>query len=641
MKKGLVNRVLGSVKSKTSSIGNYVKAAALTIGLGASLNSSAQFYGDQVLKPDEAPFYKSQGKEHLDFYGSGDADGNDTLDFRDYSAMSNNTKNDRTDVNGDGVTNSSDAALFKKYLDHDIKYLPGHWKYLQTRAERESWVEKMLKIDKTNERKWTEQHDCDGFSEHLYINFAGVEKISSAGISFSVIDTADNARFNIPMYRVTDYTSSGVPHRISGVLVGDSFANFNDWYFIEPQNDSKVSPGDVSMNKDKTVRIDRMGLFRNRITEDTTHGYMPLVTFELDNGKPSLKFANPDAKTKRELVPINFNNIIIPNDTLINYTLNQNDFKMDSLKNLYKDDKVTIIDSSGQIMNKGFEQVNFDLNRSYSINRGLILDTLLKQTINVRDLEAPKFNQVQNLVEPYNELTKIDSNYLNATDNSNLPLELVFNRNSSKGKDSTKLDYYEYVDSFFFSATDLTGNKADTSLERKVLKPNTLVFKNFPTDIKVKGDTSITSTGMPLAIDTLMKSNNVNVTYEDKALGHGFYERTFTATGQAKGDTIKATQLIEDTTVGMPEISNKDNTPAYPNPTNSITNAVFDANYSGNARVELWGMGGQKLEDKKINVKSGENTLPVDLSQYSDGMYLFRIFDKDGNLIEDNKLIKN
>ena len=230
------------MKGLVKKLKNLGKATAVALPMiFSSYDSKAQIvYGDQVLKPDEAPFYKNQGKEHLNFYGSGDADGNDTLDFRDYSAMSNNTKNDRTDVNGDGVTNSSDAALFKKYLDHDIKYLPGHWKYLQERNERVDWLKKMISIDKTDEMDLNNKYGLYGLTLQANINFPGIENITGANLSASTVDTTKNMRFNIPMYTISTLTSQQKNYQLLTTLIGDDPTNLEDWYFFDPQTDKRV-----------------------------------------------------------------------------------------------------------------------------------------------------------------------------------------------------------------------------------------------------------------------------------------------------------------------------------------------------------------------------------------------------------------
>jgi len=163
----------------------------LTTGVLFSANAQTysglgKFYGDQVLHAQVSPNYKNQGKFTLDYYGSGDADGNDTLDVRDYTAMVNGVKNDRTDVNGDEKTDTSDLQLLNKFLTKQIKYLPAHWDLLQTKTERQNWLNKMKKIDKTDEKTYIpNKYDCDGFSIQTFINFAGLEKISGTAVDYN------------------------------------------------------------------------------------------------------------------------------------------------------------------------------------------------------------------------------------------------------------------------------------------------------------------------------------------------------------------------------------------------------------------------------------------------------------------------
>ena len=395
------------------------------------------------------------------------------------------------------------------------------------------------------------------------------------------------------------------------------------------------------MDKGGHLRISRDAYVSDIHNSKLKHRHLPILIFtQLNKDTPTVNFKIDSLKESRDIFPINFNLTTLP-DTLINYFPGQKIPKLGQIQNIAKGDTLIVTDSFGQIMNKGFEQVNYDNQRYFHVKRGLVIDTLLKQTIKVRDLEAPKFGESDNLVEYITSLTNINPNYLEVTDNSNLYIEKSIIKSSNQESDPKKIGHYEYSENFLFSATDITGNKSDTTLERKVLKPNTLTFKYLPKDTTIFGNPDTPNLKLPTVIDTLFKNNNIKVNPLYIDLNNGSWQAVIAARGEGSEDSIFHTYNIKSIPIGIQEISNKDNTPAYPNPTNSITNAVFDANYSGNGRVELWGMGGQKLEDNQINVKSGENTIPVDLSQYSDGMYLFRIFDKDGNLIEDNKLIKN
>ena len=50
------------------------------------------------------------------FYGSGDVNKDDVIDSLDYYAILNGVKNDESDVNGDGKTDSTDARILKDHL---------------------------------------------------------------------------------------------------------------------------------------------------------------------------------------------------------------------------------------------------------------------------------------------------------------------------------------------------------------------------------------------------------------------------------------------------------------------------------------------------------------------------------------------
>lgn len=71
-------------------------------------------------------------------------------------------------------------------------------------------------------------------------------------VSWTKYNLDNNRRFNLPIYYVgsTLYNSQGNPymgHGMNVIITGDNALNFNDWNFIEPQNDNKnVVPGETS-----------------------------------------------------------------------------------------------------------------------------------------------------------------------------------------------------------------------------------------------------------------------------------------------------------------------------------------------------------------------------------------------------------
>ncbi len=81
------------------------------------------------------------GRNILDWYGSGDVNNDEVIDSKDLTAMNNGVKNDRSDVDGDGNSSTTnDKKVLNDYLNGTINYLPGHWNSLTTEG-KVNWLE--------------------------------------------------------------------------------------------------------------------------------------------------------------------------------------------------------------------------------------------------------------------------------------------------------------------------------------------------------------------------------------------------------------------------------------------------------------------------------------------------------------------
>jgi hypothetical protein len=540
---------------------------------------------------------------------------------------------------GDQVLN---AHVSPNYANKGNFTTPAEWDLLQNKTERKNYIDSLIKLDSTNFKKYVlNDFDCDDFSDQTIINFAGIEDIFGTSIATDpYYDTTKNMKFNIPLYRVTTTTTSGTAHRIITVLIGDDITNFNDWYFLEPQTDGSVSPGDQSMNPNKPVKIDRLAKYWSSKNNKFTYGYVPLVEFNLSNGNPSLSFMFPNAVQNRTIIPVYFNNITTPNDTTVELGTSTDTSVVGVPDNVFKNAWLTYTDSSTQKMDGTSNQDNYTIKRFWIVNNHELVDTNFVQLIHVRDTKAPQIILPADTTMNYSKYIDLSTlKRATVNDNSTLPTELTWKTFSNQDPDSTKLEHYKFLVELEATATDSSGNSSSATRKVQVVKPNTLAFKYFPQDTVVSK--LVDAKGRPIVKDTMAPSNEISYSWQDVHLGDGVYNRMWVAKGSMQGDSIVRTQKITDKSVGLEERTRqRDETPAYPNPAQGLTTAIFDANYSGRGRVELWGMGGQKLVDKQINVNSGENSVSVDLSEYTKGMYLFRIFDENGKLIEDNRLIK-
>ena len=259
--------------------------------------STDSFYGDQVLNPFIQPNYVPQnntapGDFHLGYYGSGDADGNDTLNFADHTAMVSGMSNDRTDVNGIDGTNTADADLLYDYLTDQIPYLPGHWELLQTSAEKINWFEDMVAIDQTDTNTYVPgSYECYSFRTQFLVNFSGMEQILNSGMDFNKMDTTMNGRFNLPVYGTNTRTSSNVAHAINSIDVSAPSDNFYSYYFVEPQNDDESFIGGPSLND--YADINRYIYYFNEMMQQYLHGFFDVIYMDID-GTPTTTWQHPD-----------------------------------------------------------------------------------------------------------------------------------------------------------------------------------------------------------------------------------------------------------------------------------------------------------------------------------------------------------
>ena len=250
--------------------------------------------------------YKQPNDRSLDWYGSGDVDGDGMITYwGDFTAMVAGAQNDRADIDGDGIPSTdADIAHFQDYWDGNINYLQGWWNRLETRAERESWLEKMLAIDQTDLLEWVDGDEetrfiSGNFRAQLGTNFYGFNKQNEEDNDIPTkYDTTNIGRFNIPLYGVSvSHNATNFGHGMNAILLGENPLNFDDWSFVEPQNDSiNLVPPTDGMPYNGKYRIQAMLNFN--------FSDMPfplnIVRFNIDeNGEDSLEYPLPDLITER------------------------------------------------------------------------------------------------------------------------------------------------------------------------------------------------------------------------------------------------------------------------------------------------------------------------------------------------------
>ena len=255
----------------------------------------------------------------LAYYGSGDSDGNNILNQDDLNLMSvKSGQVDQTDVDGNGISfETSDYTFLFEHINNN-SILPSDWNQtwkLNIPKNRESWLEKMLTIDKTDTISYTDNFMCGNFSDQTIFNFYGFGEINKDSSlieenNLTKYDFSNNGRFNIPMFFTTivSYqTGNAFSHAIVCVLKGEDPLNFNNWNFIEPQDDSKVKPGDFSIPNDSQIQIYYSHFLKEKSTGRTHFIQEPFLEFKLNNSIPELikyddrLILNPNVKIESDL----------------------------------------------------------------------------------------------------------------------------------------------------------------------------------------------------------------------------------------------------------------------------------------------------------------------------------------------------
>ena len=193
----------------------------------------------------------------LNWYGSGDVDGNNKVDQNDVTRLdqivagtfvpnleSDNPVEyrtlDRADVTGDGMVDALDRQTLQEKINGTREYLPGEWNKLKTRAEREEWFQKIKKINQSSSTfPILGVNICTAFSWQTAINFYGAKNMGFNG-SFEyggqTLKLRDNGRFNFPMLIVSITGHEiDIAHAMNAFIIGDDVRIFSDWYLFEPQ----------------------------------------------------------------------------------------------------------------------------------------------------------------------------------------------------------------------------------------------------------------------------------------------------------------------------------------------------------------------------------------------------------------------
>ena len=179
-----------------------------------------------------------------DYYGSGDIDLDGEVTNQDAWLASQIVAGSmravvRADADGNGIYDNLDALLIKSAANGAS--LPAWWNALHTKAQRDSWIDKILARDPTDEHPAQSWFLCLNYAVQMFLR-CSTYGFDIAGGSYTYGQTV----FNVPVYCVA-VTGEQYGHSINAVLTGDNPLAFDDWRFIEPQTDEKAAPGQWDM----------------------------------------------------------------------------------------------------------------------------------------------------------------------------------------------------------------------------------------------------------------------------------------------------------------------------------------------------------------------------------------------------------
>jgi len=258
-----------------------------------SISPLALDYGPRLWNGNN-PFH--QPANTTDYYGSGDVDADGALTTNDVvraEEIVNGTQNAciRADVDGNGIVESNDVVLIEGALGGGV--LPGHWNALTNRTQRKAWFDLAMVIDQTDNYSSGEVWVCIQFAEQTFINMAFYRD----DLLPTYFD-GGQTKFNIPVYYVSVTGPSG--HAINAVLVGDDPLDFDDWYFVEPQTDRAVVPGEWNMPFGSTLYIETPKRIRRGGHSSSGGGW---VRFLVEQSGWALMDYSPDLLLTRPAVP--------------------------------------------------------------------------------------------------------------------------------------------------------------------------------------------------------------------------------------------------------------------------------------------------------------------------------------------------
>lgn len=589
------------------------------------------------------PAHDSTYSMNLNFYGSGDSNGDGVFNWKDtvmtYSSHPYYDGTYRDDVNLDGVVNAQDKEIIIEALKEGKKGL-NVWE-LQTAAQKLEHFKKALAIDPTNkvnaaESGWV----CYDYSGQLYVNFNGVYDIKKSifatdnGTNVQQ-DIKHNGIFGIPMRDVYDWTSDGIAHSIDVVYMGSpkqqDAGKFDYWVFVEPQTDKIQKVGDYSLAR--SVQVKWYGYFYSSFLNRWLYGSRDLLDYNLNSNGTTTK----THQTKDFVMKWNpMEKVKYPKDKVLEYPADTSTKANGVPTNLYGLwAEVSHNDSSTQTHDGTASEVNYNVIRTWKITEGAYNpsntpDATHKQKIKVEDTQPPTYEKGAN-------------GPIDVKDNSSLPVKVTSDTTSTRGTNPNQCSYYTYTKDVKYTLTDVSGNSDGYDTLENIVDKAPYLTK-LPIDGKdtayVDAGASISPDSIPNGWATWKDPENAPMkkSYKDtlvkKTSLYKLWYRTETVRNPCKISPDSAFYDVEQKLpLGVRERTLSNKVLIYPNP---IRNDRFTLRYSSlkaqEIKIVLYNIQGQKLEGEFYRLNQGKNEIPFHLTNLKSGMYFLELEDSHGHV---------
>lgn len=594
------------------------------------------------------------GKNKLDWYGSGDVNNDEVINYEDYAQILS-ISSDRSDIDGNGTPSTpADKEILRQYLDGEIEHLPGHWNSLN-REKKISWFEKCLEIDQTDTIEYVHpSFVCTDFSRNLLMNFSGYGNFENSEYFQKHKEIIENGRFNIPIFSLY-ITGNNLPgHAVNGAYIGegregDVFENMvEDYYYVEPMNDEKIDPFNHPRIQPYSEQhfvwdgyFGSLPDFGNYIESFKSLWLMDwsfnenheISVYDIKEDILSFDPAKYDTITFEE----------VPENKLINYdeNLDLSSELEEKVDTVYS--KLPILVTNPQYV---FTTANYEnsekipLNEEYPdihykyIRKAIGETPWIKDSINweieVKDMEAPKINDFPE-DEQINYSTSLDlENYitpenLEVTDNSGLEAILEKSTESTQTMDGTinQVNFDFYTD---ITATDKFDN--DTTYTHKTEVRDTESPEGNLSNYYVQRNSGQNpEEAVKSLVENVYDNSELPVDTLIEQTGDKYYDVFLK---DIAGNETYLGNVEADWAVGTGDEINNSGITVFPNPVKDI---LYISSSTMISKVVVTGTDGVYKQELHIHNSS------VDISALEPGIYILELYNSQNEKLYSQQMV--